>query len=599
MLLIENAKLKITTKRITPKRVFCVVEEVYQSLETAESACCNRFTNAGVTLDLGDEINWLENPLPHDEEWQIEQHKFYFGLDLAHAFCKTGERRFAQTWQNLVSKWIRQTGENPAKIPAFLKVSDVAARRVQNWIYAWMLFTDAPHFRGFSENFTDELLKSLHKQIRHLRANLTAERNHRTLEIYALFVAALALPQIDKGGELLRFSMDALHENLLTDIQSDGVHREQSTHYHCTVLRSFLGAKENARRFGLSFAKSFDERLIKACEFAMHIHRPDGAIPALSDSDTGSYKDLLKLAGELFARPDFLYAATDGREGIAPKKSNISFKSSGYFIQRSGWGDKQTAFANERFLIFDCGKLGDGGHGHYDLLNVEVAANGKPLIVDSGRYTYSETGEPNWRRYFKNTKAHNTVCVDDSDQTNYRRGKPKGEIARGEFIERIQTDDLDVLCGAAFSPNYDTVHTRKIYFIKNRFWLIHDNLRGAETHKFDLRFHLTPAAWNHCRAFQTETNAVVRTSEVALIFEKHRPIVIEPDWFSPNYGIKHRAPCVSIVEKNAAEADFYTLVAPINLKDDLPTFTVENSGDVTTIEIFENAEKHTLQTKNL
>ena len=277
----------------------------------------------------------------------------------------------------------------------------------------------------------------------------------------------------------------------------------------------------------------------------------------------------------------------------------MSFTESGYFIQRSGWGENETAFKNERFLIFDCGKLGDGGHGHYDLLNIEISANGKPLIVDSGRFTYSEAGENNWRRYFKNTAAHNTVCVDDSDQTDYRRGKPKGEIAHGKFIERIQTDDLDVLCGAAHSPNYDAVHTRKIYFIKNRCWLIHDNLRGAAQHKFDLRFHLTPDAWNHCRAFTSEKNAVVRTNDLVLLFEPHREIVIEPGWFSPDYGIKHHAPCVSVVEKNVAETDFYTLVAPLDLREDLPSFTIANSGGETTIEIFENAEKHILQSKKL
>ena len=60
-------------------------------------------------------------------------------------------------------------------------------------------------------------------------------------------------------------------------------------------------------------------------------------------------------------------------------------------MQRSGW-DRQA-----RFLLLDCGPLGAGGHGHYDLLSLEVSAGGRPLIVDPGRYTYSEAGEENWR----------------------------------------------------------------------------------------------------------------------------------------------------------------------------------------------------------
>ena len=107
-----------------------------------------------------------------------------------------------------------------------------------------------------------------------------------------------------------------------------------------------------------------------------------------------------------------------------------SFPDGGYHVQRSGWGRASARSRTSFFLIFDCGPLGEGGHGHYDLLSVEVAAAGGPLLVDPGRFTYSE-GPPNLRRWFKGTAAHNTVCVDGRDQTAYRRGKPKGPVARG------------------------------------------------------------------------------------------------------------------------------------------------------------------------
>ena len=80
-----------------------------------------------------------------------------------------------------------------------------------------------------------------------------------------------------------------LHDNLLTDFGPDGVHRERSTHYHMIALRSFVGARENCRRYGVELPRGFDERLSLACDFALHMQRPDGTIPALSDSDTGDY----------------------------------------------------------------------------------------------------------------------------------------------------------------------------------------------------------------------------------------------------------------------------------------------------------------------
>ena len=72
------------------------------------------------------------------------------------------------------------------------------------------------------------------------------------------------------------------------------MHRERSTHYHMIALRSFVGARENCRRYDVALPRGFDERLSQACDFALHMQRPDGTIPALSDSDTGDYAELLR-----------------------------------------------------------------------------------------------------------------------------------------------------------------------------------------------------------------------------------------------------------------------------------------------------------------
>jgi hypothetical protein len=70
-------------------------------------------------------------------------------------------------------------------------------------------------------------------------------------------------------------------------------------------------------------------------------------------------------------------------------------------------------------LVLDCGPLGEGNHGHFDALSFELAAHGRALVVDPGRYTYSEAGDVNWRVHFRGTAAHNTVCVDGRHQTRY------------------------------------------------------------------------------------------------------------------------------------------------------------------------------------
>src|SRR5262249_45191087 len=149
---------------------------------------------------------------------------------------------------------------------------------------------------------------------------------------------------------------------------------------------------------------------------------------------------------------------------------------------------------DERFLIFDCGPLGDGSHGHYDLLNVEVAANGRSLIVDPGRYTYSEA-TPNWRRWFRGTAAHNTVSVAGLDQTPYARGRSHSPVPRAPSVGRPRPPGLVVLHGGARSPCYDAAHSRRVVFVAGEYWLLEDRLRGDRAHRYDLRFHLAADAW--------------------------------------------------------------------------------------------------------
>jgi hypothetical protein len=539
------------------RSVFCVIEHEHRDLAVAQAVRAGRFSYFGETLELGAEPDWIGAALPVDEEWRIAWGKFYDGLDLAHAFAETGDQGFLHAWERLVASWIR-------RVPVGWDSSDVAARRVQNWLYAWQRFAEAPAFDCLAPGLAEELVRSIAEHAEFIRANLTPARNHRTFELYTLFLVALALPDTDPGGPRLEEAMQLLHENLLEDVFEDGVHCECSTHYHLLALRSFLGARENARRFGLRFPGGFDERLARACSFGLHCHRPDGQIPALSDSDTGSYAQLLELAAPL----------------LGPRRRYAGFPAGGYYFQRSGWGRE------DRFLVFDCGPLGTGGHGHYDLLSVEASAGGRLLLVDPGRYTYAE-GSPNWRHWFKGTPAHNTVCVDRLDQTPYRRRKPKGPVAEGRFLERLSAPGLDMLRGEAASPCYDAVHTRRVAFVADEYWLLEDRLRAGEPHRYDLRFHLGSDAEGATELNHDGGVAIVRSPGLALVVVATGTFsaAVEDGWFAPEYGHKVPAPVVSLALDGAQTASFLTLVVPLAPDEPLPDLRVRFGEKAAVVEV--------------
>ncbi|HKP16864.1 MAG TPA: alginate lyase family protein [Gaiellaceae bacterium] len=530
---------------LAPRPLYCAIEHLHRDRRVADAVRAGRFTHCGITLALGSQPNWVAAPVPEDEEWRIEWVKFYYGLDLAHAFRETADAGYLEAWERLVRSWLEQ-------VPPDHDPSEVAARRIQNWLYAWGSFGESPAFRGLTPRLGEQLLASLAAQAAHVRATLTAERNHRTLELYALFLLPLAFTDLDEDG-LLEFAVDALRRDLLDAFRADGAHRESSTHYHLVALRTFVAARANAARFGIDLGSEYDERLSRACDFALHVQRPDGRIPALSDSDSESYGELLSLAARLLRRRDLAWAASAGGAGEPPPARNVSFPDGGYFVQRSGWGDGEAAFRDERFLVFDCGPLGDGGHGHYDLLSVEAYGAGRPLVVDPGRYTYSEHGG-NLRRRFKGTAAHNTVCVDGLDQTPYRRGKPRGPVADGRLLRRLRSPGLDVLVGEARSPVYEAVHVRTVAFVAGEYWVIDDRLRGDRRHRYDLRFQLA------CGPAEAEGDTV-RAPGLTLVVAADAGPRLEEGWVSERYGEKRSAPMVSVSVDGLA-ARFVTVLYP-------------------------------------
>lgn len=540
-------------RRIVPRRVFSVLERQHRDVAVADAVAAGLFDVAGEAREMGAFPDWLRTPLPADKEWRIEWVKFYYGLDLAHAFTATGDRRYVDAWRRLVGSWLDQ-------VPPGSDDAEVVGRRIQNWIYAWNRFCADARFGSWDDGFAERLVEYLSAETAYVRDHLTRERNHRTLELYALLVAALALPDVAKHESLARFALHELGANLLCDVRPDGVHREASTHYHCVALRSYVGAAENARRFGLELPHGYLERLARACEFAMHCHRPDGRIPAFSDADSDGYHDVLALAATLLDRDDLRWVASSGARGSAPRTRYASFPEGGYYIQRSGWGEEPGTYGRERFLMFDCGPIGDGGHGHYDLLSVEVSAQGAPLLVDAGRYTYDES-PPNWRRWFKGTAAHNTVVVDRLDQTPYRRRRPRGDTAVGRLLGRFSAPGLDVVVGAASSPRYEVIHTRAVVFVADEYWLVLDELTGDRPHEFDLRWHLSPEAGRQLHVRRGPSVSSVDASSVTLVCAPSRPIVIEPGWYAPTYGRKVEAPVAS-VRDTGRSAVFVTAIVP-------------------------------------
>lgn len=504
-------------------------------------------------------IQWLVNP-SRDQEWLILLHKFYYAVGLGMAYYETTRPEYAEKWVALTSSWIQS-------VPLDFLPSDVAGRRIQNWIFAHYYFVSAIQLSCITPDFYLSFLQSLHHQVSYLRDHVTPARNHRTLELCAIFLAAVVFPEFSESREWLTWSRDELMKNIQCDLQPDGVHCEQSTDYHHLVLKNYLWVKKLARLNQIEMPEDFDSLVQKALDFSLYSHRPDGLIPALSDGDSRCFLDLLQQGYELYGGEDLLYVASRGTTGQPPAMRSKGFPDSGYYVLRSGWGEQGGAYEDERYLIFDCGPLGAGNHGHLDLLSFEAYAYGTPLIVDPGRYTYDESGPVNWRARFRGTASHNTVLVDGRNQTRYEWRKNRFKISGPEpdrkLVAFISEPGLDYLHGIATSHEYPVVHERTVLFIGGEYWVVLDLLKAQESHTYDLLFHLSPAAQGHVTVSLSRDMLTIDSPQLLLA----QPIIptvfpsIQEGFISKSYGTKHPAPVVQLTQRDSSTC-FLTVVYP-------------------------------------
>jgi hypothetical protein len=99
-----------------------------------------------------------------------------------------------------------------------------------------------------------------------------------------------------------------------------------------------------------------------------------------------------------------------GRHRFRPRQQ---FAESGYYLLGTAFDTP-----DEVRVLVDSGPLGYlsiAAHGHADALSFVLNIGDREILVDPGTYAYHT--EPEWRRYFRSTLAHNTVGIDGQDQS--------------------------------------------------------------------------------------------------------------------------------------------------------------------------------------
>lgn len=563
------------------------------TIGAADEICRNSFRFRGVEpVTFEGPIDWTYQPGGNlDWTWDLNRHEYFMGL--GRAYWYTGDERYAAKFRELLLDWLAR---NPAgaEQPGWQSVFEVAFR-INTWVWAFYAFRGA---RCFDDQVCLALLEGLLAHGRFLDTNLELHvpNNHLLLEAKALALLGLLFPEFRAAGRWRRRGMRILAREARAQVCADGVHGERATLYHRIIAGELLELLVLLENNGVPIPGALAEAFGRMVEFELWAARPDGQLPLFGDSalaDTHLRFSAAAGGPALLRRPDLLALAPPLDEGTAwllgperigqagpgragPGPSSRAFPRGGYFVMRAGEGQAAA------YLAFDCGPFGYGpmpNHGHADALSFELYACGGPLLLDPGVYSTALGLE--WRNFFRGSRAHNTVVVDDCDQTLLLDARRSGRPARATLRQWLSNEHFDFADGS--HDGYRRLaapitHRRQIFFAKPEYWVVIDLLTGRGEHCFDLYFHLAPGADTRLdpgtlalRAGYGAGPALTiaplepRGWQAELVAGATAPI---QGWVSPRSGEKQPAPALRYRQQGPAPALFCTVLYPHRAGDE-------------------------------
>jgi uncharacterized heparinase superfamily protein len=464
----------------------------------------------------GEHFDWVCAEMP--KLWRYNLHYFDYLLD---------ESRPLKYRLYLIHDWIRQNppGTEDAWEPYTVSL------RIVNWIKFCIKHPQ-------SKQAAHEILASLYEQTLWLEKNIEYHilANHYLKNGIALFFAGYFFQGNDAQRWLLK-GLRIIEPQLEEQFLADGGHYERSPMYHSIAVLDLLDIMNLAlcnHSQDTAFIDLLRFKVTQALDFLCGICLPDGAIPLFNDAALNVAPELNAILS--YAQRVFGYTRTDFPEGFGV----LQYPQSGYYVARK----------NNDCLIIDCGEIGPSyqpGHAHCDTLSYELVVDGARVVVDAGVYDYAH----GWHRdYCRSTRAHNTVMVDDLEQSEiwslFRVGRRAGPL---RAVMQVCGDSC-TFTGAhngytRLSGNI--IHSRTVQFNSAGNLSVSDIINGSGSHTATSFIHIHP----DYKLVREGREILVMTSRGRTIIMKvladdTAGIDIVPAWYFPEFGKELPNNCIAL-----------------------------------------------------
>lgn len=574
-------------------------------VKEADEICDHRFRLLGYEpLDYGQKIDWhldavhgKRAPLvpwynirfldysvvgDHKVTWELNRHQHL--VTLAKAWCITHDRRYAD---EIVAQWYDWQQENPYPLGINWGSSLEVAFRSLSWLWVQFLLQGCP---AVPASFERDLLRGLARNGRYIESFLStyfSPNTHLIGEAAALFFIGTLCPEIRIAPRWRRDGWRILEEESVRQVRPDGVYFEQALHYHVYALDFFLHCRVLAEKNRSTVPAEFDQVVGRMLDVVAAVSQT-GLSVSFGDDDGGRLfdprrnridhlTDPLAIGTIFYEREELAQSAHLTEEALwifgaralsitdtaAPNRTlhSVGFPAGGVYVLADP--------VEPALMTVDAGPQGTGrcGHGHADALSINFITGHQRWLVDPGTYCYISDGSG--RDDFRSTGAHNTVRVDQQNQS-----LPDGPFAwhtipRVTAEKWVTGEGFDFFAGShdGYAGLGGAIHRRFVFHPHGGPWLVRDVVRGGEMHEVETSWHFSEdlkVSAVDSGFIATRQGSTTDDSGLALLWASNVEAsgFTETGFVSAAYGAREAAPIVTVRALAPLPVEIATLLQP-------------------------------------
>lgn len=547
-------------------------------------------------------IDWHNNDGPdHERQWGLIFLRHLYLRPVLFAYLETGNRAYAEKLDAVIADFAMSvpTPSELGKAPPWGTGLE-AASRARVWPEIFFALQDCDALRPATRLL---ILGVMAEHMRYLQLFHVNASNMAILQVWGLAEAAVAFPEFKSSRGWLNYAGKVCEREARSQVYPDGAQKELSDMYHELTAEGFEGVCTAIARGGGEQPASLVAALERMWTYTAYTLSPEGKNPGNNDSDFVDLSKRVLVAAKRYNREDWRWVATRGAEGkppadgdgeIAVHKASVIFPWAGQVVMRSGFA------AEAHWSFFDAGPWGanqatGGGHQHHDALHLSVSALGRPLLVDSGRFTYMTDL---WWHYFTHGAAHNTILLDGRGQ-NPRNPVATTPLDKGAYrltdafdfaVAKFDSGFGDVSGrqmpkGVRKPTNISGTHIRAVMYVRDRCWLVVDRIETDRPRNAQALWHFHP----DCTVVTDGSDALSNDAgkgnlrivpardagmNVEIVKGQEKPQV--QGWFGYEYGEKAPAPVAIFSRKFDRAATFAWLMVPARDTPPKATLTILN-----------------------